>query len=308
MSCSHSMTRQNNPALKRFADENLARVDTTLNDLLPPENILPASLHQAMRYSVLNGGKRIRPLLVYAAGQACQTPVEALNIFAAAVEMIHAYSLIHDDLPAMDNDALRRGRPTCHIKFGEAEAILAGDALQALAFRSLAHSSMAGCSAEQRLEAIKLLAEASGSRGMVGGQSIDLASINKQLDIAELEDMHVHKTGALIRASVLGAVICSAKISSQDQQALDHYAQFIGLAFQVQDDILDVTGDTAETGKNTGADQALNKPTYVSLLGLSEARRRVTELHESALDSLKNLGQQADPLRWLSAQIVTRRR
>jgi geranylgeranyl pyrophosphate synthase len=213
---------------------------------------------------------------------------------------------VHDDLPAMDDDALRRGKPTCHKAFGEASAILAGDALQALAFQVLAHAPMGKLRAEHRVRMIELLAQAAGSRGMVGGQALDLAAIGTDLDIAQLEDMHVHKTGALIRASVLLGAYCAQDLPGSACSALDHYGKYIGLAFQIQDDILDVTGSTAELGKQAGADRALNKPTYPALLGLHGARQRASELHQAALDCIAGLDQRADPLRWLSEYIVAR--
>jgi geranylgeranyl pyrophosphate synthase len=225
---------------------------------------------------------------------------------ASAIELIHCFSLVHDDLPAMDDDALRRGKPTCHKAFGEATAILAGDALQTLAFQVLAHADMGKLRAEQRLRMIELLAQAAGSRGMVGGQALDLAAIGTDLDIAQLEDMHVHKTGALIRASVLLGAYCVQDLPEPARGALDHYGKYIGLAFQVQDDILDVTGSTEELGKQAGADRALNKPTYPALLGLTGARQRASELHEAALECIAGLDQRADPLRWLSEYIVAR--
>jgi len=296
----------NHPELNRFAEQGQQRLEAALGRFLPSENTLPVQLHQAMRYAVLGGGKRIRPLLVYAAGQASGARQHALDVTACSVECIHAYSLVHDDLPAMDDDDLRRGKPTCHKVYGEAEAILAGDALQALAFFLLAHADMGAISSHRRLQMIELLSQASGSRGMVGGQSLDLAATGKQLDIAELEDMHIHKTGALIRASVLLGAHCVENLATEQKQALDHYGKYTGLAFQVQDDILDVTGNTEQLGKETGADSALNKPTYPSLLGLAGARERARELHQAALDSLNGLDESADPLRWLSQYIVDR--
>ncbi|GMQ88390.1 MAG: (2E,6E)-farnesyl diphosphate synthase [Gammaproteobacteria bacterium] len=296
----------NPPELGEFAEHCQQRVEMALQQFLPAETTLPAQLHKAMRYAVLDGGKRIRPLLVYAAGHALGAPDQALDVAACAVECMHAYSLVHDDLPAMDNDDLRRGKPACHKTFGEAEAILTGDALQTLAFTLLAQEPMGPVTAEQRLRMIKRLALASGSRGMAGGQSLDLAAVGKQLDIAELEDMHIHKTGALIRASVLLGTLCTDNASEKQRQALDHYGKYIGLAFQVQDDILDVTGNTEQLGKLAGADRALNKPTYPSLLGLSGARERARELHQAAIDSLACLDRRAAPLRWLSDYIVGR--
>jgi len=296
----------NPPELADFAGTCKVRVEAALDRFLPAEDLLPQRLHEAMRYAALEGGKRVRPLLVYAAGQALDADPQALDAVAAAVECIHAYSLVHDDLPAMDNDDLRRGRPTCHRAFGEAAAILAGDALQAQAFFLLTHADMPGVDAPTRLQMIEILALAAGSRGMVGGQAIDLAAVGKQLDMAELEDMHIHKTGALIRAAVLLGALCADDLDDDRRQALDHYGKCIGLAFQVQDDILDVTGSTEELGKQAGADESREKPTYPALLGLDGARDRARELHQAATDSLAWFGREADPLRWLSAYIVAR--
>ncbi len=294
------------PEFRRFLSDCQLRVEGVLNRFLPAEQTHPAALHGAMRYSILGGGKRVRPLLVYAAGQSLGADAAALDAAACAVECIHAYSLVHDDLPAMDDDALRRGKPTCHKAFGEATAILAGDALQALAFQVLAHAHMGKLRAEHRVRMIELLAQAAGSRGMVGGQALDLAAMGTDLDIAQLEDMHVHKTGALIRAAVLLGAYCAEDLQDAARSALDHYGRYIGLAFQIQDDILDVTGSTEELGKQAGADRALNKPTYPALLGLNGARQRASELHQAALDCIAGLDQRADPLRWLSEYIVAR--
>ncbi len=282
------------------------RSEKSLDKWLPSEEINPTQLHQAMRYSVLNGGKRIRPILVYAAGYAVAANEVALDAPASAVEFIHAYSLIHDDLPAMDDDNLRRGKPTCHKAFTEAQAILAGDALQSLAFHTIAHGLPNSIPAEQKLDILDALAIASGSRGMAGGQAIDLAAVGKSLNIAELEDMHVHKTGALIRASVKMGALCQPKIDSEKLKKLDHFAKCIGLAFQIQDDILDVTSDTETLGKTQGADIALNKPTYPALLGLEGAREMAAELHEEAHESLNIFAEKAAPLRWLADYIIKR--
>ena len=281
------------------------RADQALEKCLPSEATLPERLHQAMHYAVLNGGKRIRPILTYAAGHAVGVSLANLDAPACAVELIHAYSLVHDDLPAMDDDDLRRGKPTCHKAFDEATAILAGDALQALAFQVLAHGQT-NVPAEQRLQMLDSLAIASGSRGMAGGQAIDLAAVGKTLNVAELENMHVHKTGALIRASVKLGALCQPDIDATTLKKLDHYAKCIGLAFQIQDDILDVEGDTETLGKTQGADEALNKPTYPALLGLESARQMARELHEDALSSLDDMGEKATPLRWLADYIVQR--
>jgi farnesyl diphosphate synthase len=290
--------------------ENLAgyqdRVEQALDSWLPGPEIQPQALHQAMRYAVLGQGKRIRPALVYSSGTAFGLPPEQLDAPACAVEIIHAYSLIHDDLPAMDDDDLRRGKPTCHVAFDEATAILAGDALQALAFHVLAHDRRLTVSAEQRLTMIDKLAVASGSRGMAGGQAIDLEAVGKKLNLAELENMHIHKTGALIRASVeLGALACR-QVSSEQLDRVSHYAKCIGLAFQVQDDILDIESDTETLGKPQGSDRARNKPTYPELLGLQGAKEIARSLYDEALDSIKDFDAQADMLRWIANYIVNR--
>ncbi len=282
------------------------KVDQALDHWLPAENIQPQHLHEAMRYSVLGDGKRIRPILVYATGQALEVPVDSLNGPACAVELIHAYSLIHDDLPAMDDDDLRRGRLTCHKAFDEATAILAGDALQALAFHVLAHDPGIQTSTENRLKMIEVLALSSGSRGMVGGQAIDLASVGKDLTLPEVENMHIHKTGALIRASVkLGALACP-EISDQQIEKLDQYAKCIGLAFQVWDDVLDIEGDTDVIGKPQGSDMERDKPTYPNLLGLDGAKQTAMELHGQAIENLQDFGEKADTLRWIADYIVSR--
>ncbi|HHH40190.1 MAG TPA: (2E,6E)-farnesyl diphosphate synthase [Sedimenticola sp.] len=284
------------------------RVEAALEQALPAETIHPADLHAAMRYATLGGGKRVRPVLVYAAGQALGVAPASLDAPATAVELIHAYSLVHDDLPAMDDDDLRRNRPTCHRAFGEATAILAGDALQTLAFRVLSRDDSMPVDADTRLRMIETLATASGSRGMAGGQALDLAAVGRELNLAELENMHIHKTGALIRASVRLGALSACKVSEAQLQGLDHYAKCIGLAFQVQDDILDVEGDTETLGKTRGKDQAANKPTYPSLLGLEESHRMAERLCGEAIDSLAHLDSHADPLRWLAAYIVDRNR
>jgi geranylgeranyl pyrophosphate synthase len=263
-------------------------------------------LYDAMRYSLLNGGKRVRPLLVYAAAEAIigndQQP--ALDGIACAVEYIHAYSLVHDDLPAMDDDDLRRGNPTCHKKFDEATAILAGDALQSRAFELL---TLLDLDAEQRVSLIATLAAAAGPRGMVGGQAIDLAAVQQRIDLPHLETMHRLKTGALIRAAVrMGAI--AAKADAQQLLALDQYAAAIGLSFQVQDDILDITSDTATLGKQQGADLVRDKPTYPALLGLDAARAKAAALHRDAIDALAQFGANAERLRQLSAFIIERDR
>jgi len=284
------------------------RLERSFDTWLPAAVTHPATLHDAMRYTVMDGGKRIRPTLVYAGGQATGATPESLDRAACAVELIHAYSLIHDDLPAMDDDDLRRGKPSCHRAFGEATAILAGDALQSLAFQVLASEAENGISDATRLRMIKTLALAAGSRGMAGGQAIDLAATGQQLNIAELEDMHIHKTGALIRASVILGALCGKSTAPADIEKLDHYAKCIGLAFQIRDDILDVEGEAATLGKNPGMDQRLEKSTYPSVIGLEAARQRATELHTEAMESLAGFDERADPLRWISTYIIERER
>jgi len=283
-----------------------ARAEQALDQRLPAIDLHPGALHQAMRYAVLGGGKRIRPVLVYLSGAAVGAVPDTLDGPACAVEFIHAYSLIHDDLPAMDNDDLRHGQPTCHKVFGEALAILAGDALQALAFQVLGQDTAMVADPAIRLRMLGVLAHAAGSRGMVGGQAIDLAAVGQELSLAELENMHIHKTGALIRASVLLGALSQPMVDPAMLERLDHYAKCVGLAFQIRDDILDVIGDAAALGKTTGVDRALNKPTYPALLGLEGAREHARVLHEEALASLQPLGPEAEPLRWIASYIVER--
>ena len=282
------------------------RAVKALEHWLPKEGIQPSHLHSAMRYAVLGDGKRIRPVLVYASGHAFGIDYDELDGPAAAVEMIHAYSLIHDDLPAMDDDDLRRGKPTCHKAFDEATAILAGDALQALAFHVLAHDPAMKVKAEQKIAMIDALAIASGSRGMAGGQSIDLDSVGKSLNIAELENMHIHKTGALIRSSIELGALSSKNLDEERFNRVSHFAKCIGLAFQIRDDILDVEGDTEVIGKPQGSDQERNKPTYPNLLGLKGAKEAAKNLHQEALNSLDIFDIKADVLRWIADYIVER--
>jgi geranylgeranyl pyrophosphate synthase len=295
-------------ALAAFMAQCRERLEHSFDTWLPAAVTHPATLHDAMRYTVMDGGKRIRPTLVYASGQAAGAAPESLDRAACAVELIHAYSLIHDDLPAMDDDDLRRGKPSCHRAFGEATAILAGDALQSLAFQVLASNAEKGVSESTRLRMINTLALAAGSRGMAGGQAIDLAATGQQLNIAELEDMHIHKTGALIRASVVLGALCGKSSAQADIEKLDHYAKCIGLAFQIRDDILDVEGEAATLGKNPGMDQRLEKSTYPAVIGLEAARQRATELHTEAMESLAGHDESADPLRWISTYIIERER
>ena len=293
-------------ALKEYLSFCQNRVEMALEDRLPSGQLLPQKLHQAMRYSVLNGGKRMRPMLTYCTGKTLGIAPESLDGPACAVEFIHVYSLIHDDLPAMDDDDLRRGKATCHVAFDEATAILAGDALQALAFEILANDPGIIATAEGRLKMIIALAKASGSQGMVGGQAIDLQSVGTTLNLPELENMHIHKTGALIRASVNLATLAKSDIDPVVATKLDHYAKCIGLSFQVKDDILDEESDTATLGKTQGKDKDNDKPTYPALLGLAGAKQKAQELHEKALDNLSIFGKEADLLRDLSLYIIQR--
>lgn len=289
-----------------LVDNYQQRVNASLEYWLPAETMHPARLHQAMRYAVLAPGKRVRPILVYATALALDIDLPRVDGAAAAVEIIHAYSLIHDDLPSMDDDDLRRGRPTCHRQFDEATAILAGDALQALAFYIISHDPQMTDDARARLKMIEILALFSGSRGMAGGQAIDLASVGKSLNIAELEAMHIHKTGALIRTCIQAAALSTDKLDAHQFRALDSYAKFIGLSFQVMDDILDVTGDTATLGKTQGSDSARNKPTFPAIIGLEASQQKARELHENALQSISIFGEEADILRYISAWFVER--
>jgi farnesyl diphosphate synthase len=283
------------------------RVNTALDKYLPKDDPPEHNLAEAIRYSVIGGGKRIRPAMVYAAGEALGVSTDLMDIPACAVEMIHAYSLIHDDLPAMDDDDLRRGRPTCHKAFDEATAILAGDALQALAYEIMAKDEHIELTPERRIQMLSLLTEASGAHGMAGGQAVDLASVGKQLDLQQLEHMHQLKTGALIRASVLLGGMCKQDVSEEELDILSNYARYIGLSFQIQDDILDVISDTETLGKPQGSDQEQDKPTFPAILGLEKSQQLALEQHESALKTLEPLGEKADSLRQLSAYIVERR-
>lgn len=281
------------------------RADLAISQALSRANCPQATLLAAMQYSATNGGKRVRPLLVMAGAEACgnsQNP--AVNSAAAAIEMMHAYSLIHDDLPAMDDDKLRRGLPTCHIAFDEATAILAGDALQTQAFSEL--SNIANCPDRIKLRLVQELASASGAAGMVAGQAIDLASVNQRISLAQLEQMHQLKTGRIIRAAIRMGAIASGNSNAAQLQALDTYSDAIGLAFQVQDDILDVTADTDTLGKQQGADEQLNKPTYVSLLGLPAAQAKAEQLRQDAQQALAGFGPEAQALRALADYIVER--
>ena len=283
-----------------------AETEATLEKYLPPPTDSPTRLHEAMRYSVLGGGKRVRPALVYATAQAVGLPQSSVIAAACAVELIHAYSLIHDDLPAMDDDDLRRGRPTCHKAFDEATAVLAGDALQTLAFEILTTDSQLPADPAIRLSLVRLLAEATGTAGMAGGQALDLAAEGQALDLAAITEIHARKTGALIRASVLLAAACQPKLSPADYQALDRYARCVGLAFQIQDDLLDIEGDPALLGKATGADQALQKLTYPAVVGVQAAHAKVVELQRETLEAIAHFGSKAGALRDLAHWLVLR--
>ena len=282
------------------------RVDGALLSLLPAEEGSNNSLPAAMKYAVTNGGKRVRPVLAYATGKALGIPLKRVDVAAAALEMMHAYSLVHDDLPAMDDDDLRRGKPTCHKAFDEATAILAGDALQALAFTVLALNPDTEVPDSAKLQMVKVLGEASGANGMAAGQAIDLESVGRQLTLRELENMHNHKTGALIKASVSLPAMLSVDTDAVMLERLDKYAGAVGLCFQIVDDILDVVSDTETLGKTQGADIALNKPTYPALLGLDGARAHAQNMHETALSAIEGLGDDFDQLRMLSHYIVDR--
>jgi farnesyl diphosphate synthase len=282
-----------------------ARMEAALARVLPASHVTPARLHQAMRYAVLEGGKRVRPLLAFGAGEVAQASTARLERVAAAVELMHAYSLVHDDLPCMDDDTLRRGKPTVHVEYDEATALLAGDALQSLAFQLLGEPGLADDPAAQ-LQMVRSLAVAAGSRGMAGGQQIDLESTGSALGVPELELMHIHKTGALIRAAVVLGAACG-EASEHDKQKLDHYAMKIGLAFQVVDDVLDTEASTATLGKTAGKDSQQRKSTYVSTLGVARARKLAEELRAEAHAALEGFGERARRLGQLADFVVLRK-
>jgi farnesyl diphosphate synthase len=282
-----------------------ARMETVLARVLPAPTVLPARLHEAMRYATLDGGKRVRPLLAFAAGEVSGAAPGRLEIAAAAIELIHAYSLVHDDLPCMDDDTLRRGKPTVHVEYDEATALLVGDALQSLAFQLLAEHKLADDPRVQ-LGMVRALALAAGSRGMAGGQQIDLESTGSTLTLPELELMHIHKTGALIRAAVTLGAACGS-LADEEKQRLDRYAKAVGLAFQVVDDVLDYDASTATLGKTAGKDSKQGKPTYVSVLGVARARGLAEELRTEARDALAGLGERTRRLHDLADFIVLRR-
>lgn len=294
--------------LDEFLQQCRQRVDQRLGTALDAE-IASATLLEAMRYACLGGGKRIRPVLAYGSALAVGGELAAADNAAAAIELIHSYSLVHDDLPAMDDDDLRRGKPTVHKAFDEATAILVGDALQSLAFQILSADRIAqknALGADNRLAMVQLLSQAAGATGMVGGQSLDFEAVGLELNIQQLEQMHSLKTGALIRCAVLlGGLSCESTSDAQ-MTALGAYADNIGLAFQVQDDILDVVGDTSQLGKPQGSDSDKNKPTYVSVLGLDEAKALANSLSDKAIAALQEFPASADPLRELAAFVVSR--
>ena len=281
------------------------RFETVLDKRLPAADSDPRLLHSAMRYASLSGGKRIRPMLVYASGQSQALSTDYLDDIACAIELIHAYSLIHDDLPAMDDDDLRRGRPTCHIEFDEATAILAGDALQALAFQTLAEAFPDKPSTGIRL--VERLSQACGSNGMAGGQMLDLSATGKTIDIDKLEHVHLLKTGALIRFSVTAPALAAGS-SSETIETLDQFGFCVGLGFQIRDDILDVTGDISRIGKTTNADAHRNKPTFPSLIGLDASHKRAEALRDQALNCLGQIEGNTQSLVWLADYMISRNR
>jgi farnesyl diphosphate synthase len=291
----------------RWSAAVLARTEACLERLLPTAHATPARLHDGMRYAVLGGGKRIRPLLAHAAGEVTGAPADALDLAGCAVELVHAYSLVHDDMPCMDDDVLRRGKPTVHVAYGEALAMLVGDALQALAFGAIGRIAETGVAPRAVARMVSELAEAAGSMGMAGGQAIDLAATGGALGRVELQDMHCRKTGAMLRASVRLGAWCGAPLAPAEATGLDRYCDAVGLAFQVVDDILDVDADTASLGKTAGKDELHDKPTYVSVLGLAAARDLASQLRDDAHRALQPLGARADRLAGLADLIVLRR-
>ncbi len=292
--------------LNQFLSTSCQRIDTFFNTHLPVVSEVPSSLHEAMRYSALGSGKRIRPALVYATGCALNIKHEQLDCVAAAVELMHSYSLIHDDLPAMDDDDLRRGKPTCHVAFDEATAILAGDAMQALAFEFLNNMDIPGPHGVKRVQLTLQLARAVGSRGMAGGQALDLSVVNTSPTIESLEHMHRKKTGCLIHACIDMAQSCTDDLTREKRAGLLDFANNLGIAFQIRDDILDEISDTQTLGKPQGSDKQLNKPTYVSLLGLAESEQRCQQYYERAIKTIAHFDEQADTLRLLARHIICR--
>ncbi len=292
------------PEFKDRLGDYQRRVDACLDAALPAPGVSPRRLHEAMRYAVFNGGKRVRPLLTYAAGECLGVEARLLDAPAVAIELIHAFSLVHDDLPAMDDDELRRGKPTVHIAFDEATAILAADALVPLAFAVI--GQLEGAPLQARNALVELIAEACGSRGMTGGQSIDLAAEGQSLTVAELEHMYSLKTGALIHAAITSACALCESLDEAHSGALDIFGRDIGIAFQIKDDILDVEGETHVIGKPSGSDEKHGKATYPALFGIAASRRRCDDLLDSALGMLQCFGRRAAPLEWLARFIVER--
>ncbi len=303
------MTTQLRGELAAFGQQLLqwqARMEQGLAERLPRADEIPTRLHEAMRYSVLGGGKRIRPALVFATGRTLGLAEAQVEAAACAIELVHVYSLVHDDLPAMDDDDLRRGRATCHKAYDEATAVLVGDALQALAFQLLARDPQLPADPAIRLRLIDLLAEASGTFGMAGGQAVDLSVQGRAIGIAEVEQMHARKTGALIKVSVMMAAACVPTLAPARVDDLARFATAIGLAFQIQDDLLDVLGDVSTLGKATGADSARAKPTYPAVIGVEASQARMHKLHSEAREALEPFGVQADPLRLLAEWLLKR--
>jgi len=293
------------PDFQAWTAAGLERIEAFLQRVLPQPEIAPQRLHAAMRYAVLGAGKRVRPLLAYAAGELSRADVERVTVAGAAVELIHAYSLVHDDLPCMDDDVLRRGKPTCHVEFDEPTALLVGDALQSLAFQLLGEYRLAD-DATAQLEMVKLLAIAAGSRGMAGGQAIDLDAVGKSLSVPELEFMHIHKTGALIRAAAVLGARCGNGLSEAEFAGVDAFAKAVGLAFQVVDDVLDTEAPTATLGKTAGKDAEQGKPTYVSAMGIAQAKALAGELRQQALRAIAPFGDRGTRLAQLADFIVLR--
>ncbi len=294
------------PDFQAWAATGQERIEAFLQRVLPQSDIAPQRLHAAMRYAALGAGKRVRPLLAYAAGELSGADVERVTVAGAAVELIHAYSLVHDDLPCMYDDVLRRGKPTCHVEFDEATALLVGDALQSLAFQLLGDYRLADDAAAQ-LEMVKLLAVAAGSRGMAGGQAIDLAAVGRTLSVPELEFMHIHKTGALIRAAAVLGARCGSGLSDAEFARVDSFAKSVGLAFQVVDDVLDADAPTATLGKTAGKDAEQGKPTYVSAMGIPQAKALAAQLRGEALAAIAPFGDRAARLAQLADFIVLRK-
>ena len=299
-------TSSNRDAFRAQLESWQARMESALAARLPGPDVVPSRLHEAMRYSVLGGGKRIRPALVFAAARAVGRTEDEVEGAACAVELIHVYSLVHDDLPAMDDDDLRRGRPTVHKAYDEATGVLVGDALQTLAFHVLSKDTALPASPATRLKLVELLADASGSFGMAGGQAIDLEAQGRRLNLAQVEEMHSRKTGALIRVSVMMAAACASSLDTRVHEALAGFAAPIGLAFQIQDDLLDMLGDVTTLGKATGADSERSKPTHPAIIGIEASQERVRLLHAQALEALSPLGARADLLRSLADWLLAR--